>query len=381
MPGVTERRDEQVELMTLSLQDVYAANILDTVRQPLLLLSADLRVVTANPAFYDLCHLTPAEADDQLVYELGHGEWRDPHLRELLEEILPARIELKDFELRQNLPGGGLRTLLLNARLLQQADGAVEMILLALEDVTERRRLAQQLDETLRELERRNRELQDFASIASHDLQEPLRKIRAFSDRLTVACGDALPADARDYLARIQSAAGRMSTLITDLLSLTRVMTRGKPFERVDLRKIAAAVIIDLEEAIANADATVAIGALASVHADPTQMRQLLQNLIGNAIKFRGSESPTVNVYVEQLPDGCRLIVEDNGIGFAAEHAERIFDPFERLHARGVYEGTGIGLALCRRIMERHGGTIHAVSRPEGGAQFVATFPEPAKDL
>jgi signal transduction histidine kinase len=350
-------------------------------QQPLLLLSADLRVVTANPAFYHLCHLTPAEADDQLVYELGHGEWCDPYLRELLEGILPARIELKDFELRQNLPKAGLRTMLLNARLLQQADGAVEMILLALEDVTEQRRLAQQLNETLRELERRNRELQDFASIASHDLQEPLRKIRAFSDRLNAACGDALPADARDYLARIQSAAGRMSTLITDLLSLTRVMTGGQPFVRVDLRRIAAAVIIDLEEAIANADATVAIDALASVHADPTQMRQLLQNLIGNAIKFRGAESLTVSVYVEQLPDGCRLIVEDNGIGFATEHAERIFDPFERLHARGVYEGTGIGLALCRRIMERHGGTINAVSRPEGGAQFVATFPDPGKDL
>ena len=102
---VRGRHDEDAEFMTLSLQDVYAANILDTVRQPLLLLSADLRVVTANPAFYDMCHLTPAEADDQLVYELGHGEWRDPHLRELLEEILPARIELKDFELRQSLPG------------------------------------------------------------------------------------------------------------------------------------------------------------------------------------------------------------------------------------------------------------------------------------
>jgi signal transduction histidine kinase len=362
--------------MTLTSQDVYAANILETVRQPLLLLSADLRVVTANPAFYEMCHLTPAGSEHQLVYELGHGEWREPHLRQLLEEILPESIELRDFELRQNLPGVGLRTLLLNARLLQQADGAVDMILLAIEDVTERRRLAQQLDETLRELERRNRELQDFASIASHDLQEPLRKIRAFSDRLTVTCGDALPAEGRDYLARIQKAAGRMSTLITDLLGLTRVMTRGKAFERVDLRRIAAAVVIDLEEAIANGGATVVIGALASVHADPTQMRQLLQNLIGNAIKFRSSQAPTVNVDTEWLASGCRLIVEDNGIGFATEHAERIFDPFERLHARGEYEGTGIGLALCRRIMERHGGTIHAVSPPEGGARFIATFPE-----
>jgi light-regulated signal transduction histidine kinase (bacteriophytochrome) len=361
--------------MTLTLQDVYAANILDTVRQPLLLLSADLRVVTANPAFYEMCHLTPAETEHQLVYELGRGEWQEPHLRQLLEEILPESIELRDFELRQNLPGLGQRTMLLNARLLHQADGAVEMILLAIEDVTERLRLAQQLNETLRELERRNRELQDFASIASHDLQEPLRKIRAFSDRLSVACGDALPAEGRDYLARIQSAAGRMSTLIADLLSLTRVMTRGKAFERADLRKIAAAVVIDLEEAIASGGATVVIGDLASVHADPTQMRQLLQNLIGNAIKFRSPQAPAVNVYTERLADGCRLIVEDNGIGFAAEHAERIFDPFERLHGRGEYEGTGIGLALCRRIMERHGGTIHAVSPPEGGAQFIATFP------
>jgi signal transduction histidine kinase len=363
--------------MTLSSLDVYAGNILNTVRQPLLLLSADLRVVTANPAFYDMCHLTQAEAEHQLVYELGAGEWRDPHLRELLEEILPESIELRDFELRQNLPGVGLRTMLLNARLLQQTDGAVEMILLAIEDVTERRRVPQQLNETLRELERRNRELQDFASIASHDLQEPLRKIRAFSDRLTVACGDALPADARDYLTRIQSAASRMSALITDLLSLTRVMTRGKAFERVDLRRIAAAVMVDLEEAMARSGATVAIGALASVHADPTQMRQLLQNLIENAIKFRDAQAPAVNVYAEPLAYGCRLIVEDNGIGFAPEHAERIFDPFERLHAREAYEGTGIGLALCRRIMERHGGTIYAVNRPEGGAQFIATFPEP----
>jgi signal transduction histidine kinase len=362
--------------MTSSIQDLYAANILNTVRQPLLLLSADLRVVTANPAFYDMCHLTPAEAENRLVYELGQGEWRDPHLRELLEDLLPESIELRGFELRQNLPGMvGLRTMLLNARLLQQADGALEMILLAIEDVTERRRVAQQLDETLRELEGRNRELQDFAAVASHDLQEPLRKIRAFSDRLRVACGDALPADARDYLTRIQSAAARMSTLITDVLSLTRVTTRGQGFERVDLRKVAAAVVIDLEEAIACADTTVAIGAMASVRADPTQMRQLLQNLIANAIKFRDRRAPVVSVYAEPLADGCRLIVEDNGIGFAPEQAERIFDPFQRLHARGEYEGTGIGLALCRRIMERHGGTICAVSRREGGARFIATFP------
>ena len=362
------------ELANLSLQHVHAVNIVETVRQPLLLLSADLHVVTANPAFYAMFRLTPGETERRLVYELGGGEWREPRLRALLEEILPESVELTGFELQQTFQGIGPRTMLLNARRLQHADGTDLMILLAIEDVTEPRRLARQLDETVRELERRNRELQDFASIASHDLQEPLRKIQAFSDRLTIACGDALPADARDYLTRIQRAAGRMSTLITDVLSLTRVMTRGRAFERVDLRTIATAVATDLEETIARGGATITIGALASVDADPTQMRQLLQNLIGNAIKFRGSHAPAVNIYAEPLADGCRVIVEDNGIGFAPEYAERIFDPFERLHARGDYEGTGIGLALCRRIMERHGGTIHAVSRVDGGARFVAAF-------
>jgi signal transduction histidine kinase len=365
--------------VSLAVQDVNAVDILDTVHQPLLLLSADLYVVTANPAFYAMFRLSPLETQHQLVYELGDGEWREPRLRELLEGTLLAGA-LSDVEVRQTFRGIGLKTILLNSRGLKHSDGTTRMILLAIEDVTDRRRLAQQLNDTMRELEHRNRELQDFASIASHDLQEPLRKIQAFSDRLTAACGDALPADARDYLLRIQGAASRMRALITDLLSLTRVITRGKPLEPVDLHAIATAVAQDLEEAVAGAHATISIGALAVVEADATQMRQLLQNLVGNAIKFRGADAPAVNVYAESFADGCRVVVEDNGVGFAPEHAERIFDPFERLHPRGEYEGTGIGLALCRRIMERHGGAIHAVSRPEGGARFIATFPTATRD-
>lgn len=357
------------------LAESYARSIVDTVRQPLLLLTDDLQVVTANASFYDRFGGTPETVERRRLSEVGEGEWNVPVLQARLQEVLPGNAELRDLELNQRGSQGEPRTLLLSARQLQHAESAVQMILLSIEDVTERRRLARQLAEAMRELELRNRELQDFASVASHDLQEPLRKIQAFSGRLTTACGDTLPAEARDYLVRIQGAASRMSTLIRDLLSLTRVMTRGQTFERVDLQAITNAVLIDMEEAIARSGATVSVGAMAWLDADPTQMRQLLQNLVGNAIKFRSPSPCVIKVSSERSPEGCRLSVEDNGIGFASEHAERIFDPFQRLHARGEFEGTGIGLALCRRIMTRHGGTIHAVSRPGGGARFVATFP------
>lgn len=354
----------------------YARSIVDTVRQPLLLVTGDLQVVTANRSFYDCFGGSPEAVERRRLSEIGGGEWNVPVLLARLEEVLPGDTELRDLELTLRSPQGPPRSLLLSARQLQHAEASVQMVLVSIEDVTERRRLARQLAEVMRELELRNRELQDFASVASHDLQEPLRKIQAFSGRLTTACGDALPAEARDYLVRIQSAASRMSTLIHDLLSLTRVMTRGQTFERVDLQAITNAVVTDLEETIARSGATVIVGAMASLDADPTQMRQLLQNLIGNAIKFRSPSPCVIEVSSEWRPDGCRLTVEDNGIGFASEHEERIFDPFQRLHARGEFEGTGIGLALCRRIMTRHGGTIHAVSRPEGGARFVANFPD-----
>lgn len=353
----------------------YATSIVDTVRAPLLLLSDDLRVVTANASFFAGFGGSLETVQGRRLTDTGDGQWNVPALRACLEQVLPERQEVRDFEVVQPGPRGRSRTLLLNARQLQHSGGTVQMILVAIEDVTERHRLARELAETMRELQVRNRELQDFASVASHDLQEPLRKIQAFSGRLTTACGDGLPVEARDYLARIQSAAIRMSQLIDDLLSLTRVTTRGQTFTRVDLQEVADGVLIDLEETIARAGARITTRAMAAVDADPTQMRQLLQNLIGNALKFRGPGPCEVAVSCESGPEGCRLTVEDNGIGFGQKYAERIFDPFQRLHPRGAFEGTGIGLALCRRIMERHGGAIHAVSRPEGGARFIATFP------
>jgi light-regulated signal transduction histidine kinase (bacteriophytochrome) len=242
------------------------------------------------------------------------------------------------------------------------------------------------LQQTLVDLNLRNRELQDFAFVASHDLQEPLRKIRAFSDRLTTRYRDELAEPARNDLDRINQAAARMQTLIDDLLAYSRVSTQGKLFTSVDLGKVCSEVIGDLETRIDTMQAQVHVSTLPTITADATQMRQLLQNLIGNALKFQvPGRRPEVSVSCESVTvhgqPGIRLQVADNGIGFERQFADRIFTPFQRLHTRLEYEGTGIGLAIVRRIVERHRGSIEAIGEPGVGARFFVTLPgEQPKD-
>jgi len=264
-------------------------------------------------------------------------------------------------------------------RLLREANEHLEA------RVTER---TSELADANLELERSNRELQDFAFVASHDLQEPLRKIQAFGDRLRTVQGPKFDDQGRDYLDRMHSAAGRMHTLINDLLTFSRVTTKAQPFERIDLNRIARDVVSDLETTIEQAGGTVEIGDLPSIDADPLQMRQLFQNLIANALKFRQPESlPVVKVEAELIDlnasgiEGsssnrfARITIADNGIGFDEKYLDRIFTPFQRLHGRNEYEGTGIGLAVCRKIVERHGGTLTARSSAGNGATFIATMP------
>jgi len=246
-----------------------------------------------------------------------------------------------------------------------------------------------QLWEKNEELVRSNQELQLFAQIASHDLQEPLRKIQAFGDRLCSKYGDVLDEVGKDYLSRMQGAAARMQTLIRDLLSYARVTSKGQPFQPIDLRDIVEGVLSDLEMSLETTGGRVDLDTLPRLEADPLQMRQLFQNLIGNALKYhKPNVSPIVKVSaqpIEETGDGSsgvstgerywQIVVEDNGIGFEDEYEERIFAMFQRLHGRGEYEGTGVGLAICRKIMERHGGTITAKGVPEQGSTFTITFP------
>jgi two-component system sensor kinase FixL len=255
-------------------------------------------------------------------------------------------------------------------------------------DISQRKKAEEEQARYAAELERSNRELEQFAYVASHDLQEPLRKIRTFSDRLEMKCGEVLDETGRECVQRMQDAAGRMQLLIEGLLTLSRVTTRGQDFVPVDLVGIAREVVSDLESQIDRAHGQVEIGSLPTIQADPLQMRQLLQNLIGNALKFhRVGDPPVVKVHGGYLrsraqrraeptaAEQCHFIVEDNGIGFDEKYAERIFGIFQRLHPREVYEGTGIGLPICRRIVERHGGTITACSAPGHGTTFEVVLP------
>lgn len=245
-------------------------------------------------------------------------------------------------------------------------------------DVTNLKKAQLQLEQSLRELEQSNRELESFASVASHDLQEPLRKIQSFGERLKAVTAGTLPPDGQDYLERMESAATRMRRLIEDLLAFARVTSKAQPFVRVELSTIAREVLSDLEVSIDQAKATVSVGELPALEADPTQMRQLLQNLLSNALKFRREDAApalAIEASVDKEAGRCELRVRDNGIGFEEKHAEKIFNLFQRLHGRGKYEGTGLGLAICRKIAERHGGTISAQSTPGQGSAFTIHLP------
>jgi PAS domain S-box-containing protein len=503
----------------------YFQNIVETVREPLVILDSDLRVQGASRSFYRTFSVTQEETEGRLIYELGDRQWDIPALRMLLEEILPEHTEFDGFEVDHVFPRVGRRVILLNARQVVTEERNATMILLAIEDITDRKRAEQILRESeerlqtiienlheglvisdldgqlthfnqaglvmhgfssleegllrlpqfhemfelsttdgsvlkfeewplarvmagealtdyevcLRridkdwqaifsyggaivkapngqplafltitditrrkrieaklklysdKLERSNGELQDFAQIASHDLQEPLRKILAFGDRLKAKAGDSLDEECREYLQRMFNAAARMQILITDLMTFSRVETKTQTFVATDLGVIAREVTTDLETLIEQTGGRVEIAELPTIDADPVQMRQLLQNLIGNSLKYyRADVPPVVRIYSQQLKERrrdsitksgglaqqlCQILVADNGIGFDEKYLDRIFNMFQRLHKKGEYEGTGVGLAICRKIVDHHGGTITAHSRPGEGTTFVVTMP------
>lgn len=256
-------------------------------------------------------------------------------------------------------------------------------------DITDRKRAEESVRDYAERLERSNRELEDFAYVASHDLQEPLRKIEAFGDRLKAKCTDSLGEDGTLYLDRMQNAAARMRALINSLLTYSRVTTKAQPFVPVDLTEVAKDTASDLLVRIERTGGKLDIGPMPTIDADPTQMRQLLLNLIANGLKFHQEGAvPHVRVTAEMVGRGgahvslaepedvwCKISVADNGIGFDEKYVDRIFSMFQRLHGRGEYEGTGIGLATCRKIVERHGGSITAKSAPGNGATFIALLP------
>lgn len=281
----------------------------------------------------------------------------------------------------------------LNARTqLEQEPGEIGVLARAVDQMAEalieheaeRDRNEKAIQEYAQNLEMTNRELQDFNSIASHDLQEPVRKLQVFSDLLLARYGQVLDENGRRYLNSLNQGAGRMQRLIQDLLAYSQLTTRARPFSEVDLDEVLRDVLIDLEAQVYQSEARIERGPLPVIEAEPSQMHRLLLNLLNNALKFRRPEvRPHIKVYAEPLngPSSpgenqvVKICIEDNGIGFEEKYLDRIFQPFESLHKRDEYPGTGMGLAICRKIVERHGGQITAHSKPDHGSMFVVTFP------
>lgn len=245
-------------------------------------------------------------------------------------------------------------------------------------EIRRSQKIERELQQYSKSLARSNQELQDFAYIASHDLQEPLRKIQAFGDLLESEYKEQL-GDGGEYLNRMRNAASRMSVLIQDLLAFSRVSTKPQDIKQVDLNVIVEDVVGDLETSISEKNGKVTIAKLPAVWADSTHMRQLFQNLIGNALKFHKTDVPprvAVSVRPRAKEDKYYEIhVKDNGIGFDEKYLDRIFSVFQRLHGKDTYDGTGIGLAVCRKIVERYGGKIDAKSKPGAGSTFIIKLP------
>ena len=369
-----------------------ARAILDQTAQTIVVCDEDGRIIQTSRMAHMLCEKNPIFNPFDAVFSLVFNPQGNEADREAekSEEIFSISSVLSG----ESFSGieVGLKNrhenhhLLLNAGPLFSTRDQIIGAVVTLTDITElcharealraaHDELEVKIQERTAELVRINRELQDFAFIASHDLQEPLRKIQTFGDRLKEKASASLNDECIDYLTRMQKSSKRMRTLIDDLLAYSRVGTRGQAFSWVSLPDVIQRVLSDLEVLIEQTGGIVEIEELPTLEADSTQMRQLFQNLIVNALKFHGEKKPVIKVHGQAHEGKWRIFIEDNGIGFGKENADRIFSPFQRLHGRSAYEGTGMGLAICRRIVERHGGSITAKSSPGKGSTFIVTLP------
>jgi PAS domain S-box-containing protein len=389
---ITEQRRAEAALRE---RERELQTMVDAIPQLAWMADPDGSVIWFNRRWLDYTGVVAGEMYGWSWLERVHPDDRG-HVDELLRRTIEKGSEWEDT-MRIADRGGQYREFLARAVPIRDESGGVirwfgtstditdELAARDAESRAEREQIARQAaemrEEQLRlhasELERSNRELQDFAYVASHDLQEPLRKISTFTDLVIEEYGGQLDDEASLYLKRVQRAALRMSRLIKDLLSFSRVTSRAKPFAKVDLNDVISEVISDLEVLIKDTGGEVAVESLPTIDADPVQMRQLFQNLIGNSLKFhRDGEAPNIAVRdISEAPSHAAVEISDNGIGFDEKYLDRIFTPFQRLHGANEYGGTGIGLAICRRIVERHQGRITARSQVGVGSTFIVELP------
>jgi signal transduction histidine kinase len=384
---ITELKLREIEMLRIS-QQLHARNMhfdmaLTNMIQGLCMFDKDQKLVVVNRRYLEIYGFSDKVVKsgislrELMEYSVSLGNYTKQEAeRALAERNDPSQLSKRSI-IKQRLKDGRVIAVMNEP----MPDGGT---IATYQDITDVENHAQTMQNYTQKLEHSNRELADFAYVASHDLQEPLRKIEAFGERLVNKYASLLPEDGRMFVDRMQNAAGRMRKLINDLLSYSRVTTDAKPFQTASLSRIASEVASDLQIRIEETNATLQIGELPEIECDPLQMRQLLQNLIGNALKFRKADvAPVITIsgQVSSIGAGLgsarqlELTIADNGIGFENQFREKIFTIFQRLHSRNEYEGTGIGLATVRKIVERHGGKIQADGELGVGAKFLVTLP------
>lgn len=338
-----------------------------------------------NPAFTTMSGYEPHEVLGKNPRLLKSGLQPDSVYADLWSTILRGDVWVGEITNRRK--DGSLYDASVTIAPVMDNDGAVENFVAVEADITERKRseealrhLTEVLQEQADELKRSNEELEQFAYVASHDLQEPLRMVTSFTQLLEQRYGDRLDADGREFIAYAVDGTQRMQALIQALLEFSRVGSRGTSRAPVDMQQVFDGVITDLGKAIAESGAMVTCTPLPVVEGDPIQLGQLLQNLVSNALKFRGKRSSAVEVSAERHGEEWHFAVRDNGIGIDPEYADRIFVIFQRLHTRDHYQGTGIGLAVCKKIVQVHGGRIWVESQSDQGATFHFTLPATMRD-
>ena len=392
----------------LNISRLYAESILTTIKEPLIILNKELNVRSANRAFYEKFQVKEDETEGKLFFELGYKQWNIPALKKMLEKVLPQKINIVDFEVTGNFPALGERIMLLNAIQIVRDHNEQQSILIAIEDVTQKWKKNKQEKELAAEMEKMvfdrtfslheanvqlqlsNENLAQFAYIASHDLQEPLRKIRTFSSILQDKHYSYLSSPVKALVEKINASSERMSTLVKELLNFSKVLQSQSVFEQTDLNSVLNNVLSDLDLLIAEKKVLINREPLPVIDAVPIQMNQLFYNLISNAIKFsKIGIAPVITITskilrIEEMANLTdinpkysyfQIDIKDNGIGFDQHLEKRLFLAFHRLHSQEKYAGTGIGLAVCKKIVSNHNGEISAISKGNEGSVFRVILP------
>lgn len=356
----------------LEQANAYNRSLIEASLDPLVTIGTDGKITDVNAA----TEAATGYARGDLIGSDFSGYFTEPERARAGYEQVFNTGRVRDYPLDLRHRDGRVTSVLYNASVFRNPQGQVAGVFAAARDITERKAAEESVRRHTEELRRSNEELERFAYVASHDLQEPLRTVSSFSQLLANRYRTKLDRDADEFIAFIVGGAARMQTLINDLLAYSRVGTRGKPLVPTDVNAVVRSALANLETAIAESGAVISSDPLPTVLGDETQLVQVFQNLIGNAIKFRQRTiAPRIHVSARPRAHDYEFEVRDNGIGIDPQYFDRIFLIFQRLHAREEYPGTGIGLAICKKIVERHGGHIRVESQPGHGAAFIFTLP------